>query len=69
MTVDAIIFVENKSFKEIDFNNFLLACKKNVLKMAQNGGCFIGSAFSCIDILKIALAMKKSSKTMKSVAV
>ena len=35
----------------MDFNNFLLSCKKNVLKMAQNGGCFIGSAFSCIDIL------------------
>jgi len=41
----------NNNFKEIDFNNFLLSCKKNVLKMAQNGGCFIGSAFSCIDIL------------------
>ena len=41
----------SNNFKEIDFNNFLLSCKKNVLKMAQNGGCFIGSAFSCIDIL------------------
>ena len=41
----------NNNFKEMDFNNFLLSCKKNVLKMAQNGGCFIGSAFSCIDIL------------------
>ena len=41
----------NNNFKEIDFNNFLLSCKKNVLKMAKNGGCFIGSAFSCIDIL------------------
>ena len=41
----------NNNFNEINFNNFLLACKKNVLKMAKNGGCFIGSAFSCIDIL------------------
>ena len=41
----------NNNFNEMDFNNFLLACKKNVLKMAKNGGCFIGSAFSCIDIL------------------
>ena len=41
----------NNNFNEMDFNNFLLSCKKNVLKMAQNGGCFIGSAFSCIDIL------------------
>ena len=41
----------SNNFKEIDFNNFLLSCKKNVLKMAKNGGCFIGSAFSCIDIL------------------
>ena len=41
----------NNNFKEIDFNNFLLSCKKNVLKMAKNGGCVIGSAFSCIDIL------------------
>ena len=41
----------NNNFNEINFNNFLLACKKNVLKMARNGGCFIGSAYSCIDIL------------------
>ena len=41
----------NNNFNEINFNNFLLACKKNVLKMAKNGGCFIGSAYSCIDIL------------------
>ena len=41
----------SNNFKEIEFNNFLLSCKKNVLKMAKNGGCFIGSAFSCIDIL------------------
>ena len=41
----------NNNFNEMDFNNFLLSCKKNVLKMAKNGGCFIGSAFSCIDIL------------------
>ena len=27
----------NNNFKEMDFNNFLLSCKKNVLKMAQNG--------------------------------
>jgi len=41
----------NNNFNEMNFNNFLLSCKKNVLKMAKNGGCFIGSAFSCIDIL------------------
>ena len=41
----------SNNFNEINFNNFLLACKKNVLKMAKNGGCFIGSAYSCIDIL------------------
>ncbi len=41
----------NNNFDEMNFNNFLLSCKKNVLKMAKNGGCFIGSAFSCIDIL------------------
>ncbi len=41
----------SNNFKETDFNDFLLSCKKNVLKMAKNGGCFIGSAFSCIDIL------------------
>ena len=34
-----------------EFNDFLIECKKNVLKMSQNGGCFIGSAFSCIDII------------------
>jgi len=43
--------MDNNKLNEIDFNNFLLSCKKNVLKLAQNGGCFIGSAFSCIDIL------------------
>ena len=41
----------NNNFNEMNFNNFLLSCKKNVLTMAKNGGCFIGSAFSCIDIL------------------
>ena len=41
----------SNNFKETDFNDFLLSCKKNVLKMAKNGGCFIGSAFSCIDVL------------------
>ena len=41
----------NNNFNEMNFNNFLVSCKKNVLKMAKNGGCFIGSAFSCIDIL------------------
>ena len=39
------------NFNEDDFYDFLTSCKKNVLKMAKNGGCFIGSAFSCIDIL------------------
>jgi len=41
----------NNNFNEIEFNDFLVSCKKNVLKMAKNGGCFIGSAFSCIDVL------------------
>ncbi len=39
------------NLNEQEFSDFLLSCKKNVLKMAKNGGCFIGSAFSCIDIL------------------
>jgi|TARA_B100001013_G_scaffold198076_1_gene119916 transketolase len=39
------------NLNEQEFSGFLLSCKKNVLKMAKNGGCFIGSAFSCIDIL------------------
>jgi len=39
------------NLNEQKFSDFLLSCKKNVLKMAKNGGCFIGSAFSCIDIL------------------
>ena len=43
--------MKNKNFEEDDFNDFVTSCKKNVLKMAKNGGCFIGSAFSCIDIL------------------
>ena len=37
--------------KEKDFHNFVISCKKNVLQLSQNGGCFIGSAFSCLDIL------------------
>jgi len=36
---------------EEDFQKFVISCKKNVLQLSQNGGCFIGSAFSCIDIL------------------
>lgn len=43
--------MKNKNFEDGDFNDFVTSCKKNVLKMAKNGGCFIGSAFSCIDIL------------------
>lgn len=36
---------------DAEFQEFVLRCKKNVAKMATNGGCFIGSAFSCIDVL------------------
>ena len=43
--------IMKNNFNEDDFYYFLTSCKKNVLKMAKNGGCFIGSAFSCIDIL------------------
>jgi len=37
--------------KEEAFQNFVTECKKNVLQLSQNGGCFIGSAFSCVDVL------------------
>ncbi len=42
---------ERKEFERKEFENFLISCKKNVLKMSKNGGCFIGSAFSCLDVI------------------
>ena len=43
--------MKDNDFHEGEFTNFVISCKKNVLKMAKNGGCFIGSAFSCIDVI------------------
>tara|TARA_Y100000741_G_scaffold183189_1_gene139200 strand:- start:72 stop:944 length:873 start_codon:yes stop_codon:yes gene_type:complete len=51
MIVEAKYIMKDNDFHEGEFTNFVISCKKNVLKMAKNGGCFIGSAFSCIDII------------------
>lgn len=51
MIVEAGYIMKDNGFDEGEFTNFVISCKKNVLKMAKNGGCFIGSAFSCIDVI------------------
>ena len=51
MIVGAGYIMKDNDFHEGEFTNFVISCKKNVLKMAKNGGCFIGSAFSCIDVI------------------
>ena len=51
MIVEAGYIMKDNDFHEGEFTNFVISCKKNVLKMAKNGGCFIGSAFSCIDVI------------------
>ena len=51
MIVEAGYIMKDNDVHEGEFTNFVISCKKNVLKMAKNGGCFIGSAFSCIDII------------------
>ena len=51
MIVEAEYIMKDNDFDEGEFTNFVISCKKNVLKMAKNGGCFIGSAFSCIDVI------------------
>ena len=51
MIVEAKYIMKDNDFHEGEFTNFVISCKKNVLKMAKNGGCFIGSAFSCIDVI------------------
>ena len=51
MIVEAGYIMKDNDFHEGEFTNFVISCKKNVLKMAKNGGCFIGSEFSCIDFI------------------
>ena len=42
---------KNKQISINELKNFALKCRENVLDLSTNGGCFVGSAFSCIDIL------------------
>jgi transketolase len=42
---------EEKEIQENELVNFAFKCRNNILDLSTNGGCFTGSAFSCIDIL------------------
>ncbi|MFQ3573583.1 MAG: thiamine pyrophosphate-dependent enzyme [Thermodesulfovibrionales bacterium] len=34
-----------------DLKKMSLSAREQIIRLAQNGGCFLGSAFSCIDII------------------
>ena len=42
---------EKNLFNPDELIKFAFKCRNNILDLSTNGGCFIGSAYSCIDIL------------------
>lgn len=49
-----------------DIRNFALRCRHDILDMSTNGGCFTGSAFSCIDILSYVYLKFLDNSKIKS---